>query len=186
MPWIAIGVGVVGGAAKIISRANANKKMRELNKKDPIYTANPLAAQRLSYARSLRDARMPGAAAVERNITGATGNMIANAQNNASNSSQVLALAGAAQGQEMQGFENLGMAEAQDQQRRMGNEWQAIEGQIAEEQNAFNSKLRQHGNKINMEGAIAQNQANSWSDVSNMGFSVANMANARGGFGKPK
>lgn len=173
-------MGLIGGIGKMFARAKSNKEMKALSKLDPNYTANPLAAQRLSYARSLRDARMPGAAAVERNIYGGMGNTITNAQNNASNSSQVLALAGAAQGQAQQGFENLGMAEAQDQQRRMGNWEGALQGQINEDDKVFGDDLRQYGNKVQTQGAIAENRANTWGDISNMGFGIADFAQAGG------
>jgi hypothetical protein len=174
------GIGLAGGIGKMIARGKSNREMRNLQKQDPKYAANPLAAQRLSYARALRDARMPGAATAERNITGAMGNTLTTAQNNASDSSQFLALAGAAQGQAQKGFENLGMAEAQDQQRRMGNWEQALQGQIGEEQNVFNDELRRYGNQVQMQGAQAENRANTWGDISNMGFGLADFAQAGG------
>jgi len=164
----------------MFARGKANKEMRNLSKQDPKYAANPLAAQRLSYATALRDARMPGAAAAERNIYGNMGNTLSNVQNNASNSSQVLAMAGAAQGQAQQGFENLGMAEAQDQQRRMGNWEAALQGQIGEEDKVFGDELRRYGNKVQTQGAIAENRSNTWGDISNMGFGLADFAQAGG------
>jgi hypothetical protein len=181
LPLIGAGIGLIGGIGKMFARGKANKEMRNLQQQDPNYTANPLAAQRLSYARSLRDARMPGAAAAERNIYGNMGNTLTNIQNNATNSGQVLAMAAAAQGQAQQGFENLGMAEAQDQQRRMGNWKGALEGQIQEEDKVFGDDLRQYGNKVQMQGAMAENRANTWGDISNMGFGIADFAQA-GGF----
>ena len=180
MMAIGAATGLIGGIGKMIARGKSNREMRNLQKQDPKYAANPLAAQRLSYATALRDARMPGAATAERNITGTMGNTLTTAQNNASDSSQFLALAGAAQGQAQKGFENLGMAEAQDQQRRMGNWEQALQGQIGEEQNVFNDELRRYGNKVQTQGAIAENRSNTWGDISNMGFGLADFAQAGG------
>ena len=180
LPLVMAGIGLAGGIGKMIARGKSNREMRNLQKQDPKYAANPLAAQRLSYATALRDARMPGAATAENNITGAFGNQITTAQNNASDSSQFLALAGAAQGQAQKGFENLGMAEAQDQQRRMGNWEAALQGQIGEEQNVFNDELRRYGNKVQTQGAIAENRSNTWGDISNMGFGLADFAQAGG------
>ncbi len=74
-------------------------------------------------------------------ILWAVGNTLTAATNNATDASQALAMAAAAQGQMQRGFENLGMAEAQDQQRRMTNWEQALQGQIGEEQNVFNMKF---------------------------------------------
>jgi hypothetical protein len=180
LPLIMAGIGVAGGIGKMFARGKANRQLSELQKQDPTYAANPLAAQRLSYARALRDARMPGAATAERNITGAMGNTLTTAQNNASDSSQFLALAGAAQGQAQQGFENLGITEAQDQQRRMTNWEQALQGQIGEEDKVFGDEVRRFGNKAQIQGAQAENRANTWGDISNMGFGLADFAQAGG------
>ena len=181
LPLIGAGIGLIGGISKMIARGKSNREMRKLSAQDPRYTANPLAANRLAYATAIRDARMPGVAAAERNITGSMGNTITTAQNNAADSGQVLALAAAAQGQAQKGFENLGMAEAQDQQRRMTNWEQALQGQISEDQNVFQDDLRRYGNKVQTQGAIAENRANTWGDISNMGFGLADFAGA-GGF----
>jgi hypothetical protein len=108
------------------------------------------------------------------------GNTLTTAQNNASDSSQFLALAGAAQGQAQQGFENLGMAEAQDQQRRMTNWEQALQDQIGEEDKVFGDEVRRFGNKAQIQGAQAENRANTWGDISNMGFGLADFAQAGG------
>src|SRR5205085_1584394 len=83
--------------------------------------ANPIAGQRLGLAQTLLNARMPGAAAAERNIYGSQANTMAQVNRNATDSSQVLALAGAAQGQTNQAFSNLETQEAQDYQRRYSN-----------------------------------------------------------------
>jgi len=183
IPLMAIGagLGLIGGIGKMFARGKSNKELSQLQSQDPAYQANPLAQQRLSYARALRDARMPGAAAAERNIMGTMGNTLSTAQNNASDSSQFLALAGAAQGQAQRGFENLATAEQQDQQRRMTNWEQALQGQIGEEQAAFQDEVRRFGNKAQIQGAQAENRVNTWGDISGMGFGLADFAQA-GGF----
>ncbi len=181
LPLIGAGIGLIGGIGKMFARGKANREMRDLQKQDPAYAANPLAAQRLSYATALRDARMPGAASAERNIYGNMGNTLSAVQNNASDSSQVLAMAGAAQGQAQQGFENLANAEAQNKMQQY-NQWeQAVQGQIQEGDKVFGDDLRRYGNKVQTQGAIAENRANTWGDISNMGFGIADFAQA-GGF----
>lgn len=180
-PLIGLGIGLVGGIGKMIGRGKANKDLKNLMKKDPKYVANPLAAQRLSYATALRDARMPGAAAAERNIMGAAGNAVSNFQRNATDSSQMLALAAGAQGQAQQGFENLATAEAQDQQRRMNNWEGAVQGQIGEEQSAFKDQVRRFENEAQIKGAMNENRASTWGDIAGLGFGLADFAQAGGG-----
>jgi len=178
---VSAGLGMVGAIGKMISRGRANKDLRNLMKTDPRYQANPLARERLSYATSIRDARMPGAAAVERNIMGAFGNQLSGAQRNATDASQMLAVGAAGQGQAQQGFMQLGVQEAQDQQRRYQNWDSAIQGQIGEEQMQFQDDIRRFGNKAQIQGAINQNRMATWGDISNMGFGMADFAQA-GGF----
>lgn len=173
--------GLAGGIGKMIARGKSNREMRDLQKQDPAYAANPLAAQRLSYATALRDARMPGAASAERNIYGNMGNTLSAVQNNASDSSQVLAMAGAAQGQAQKGFEDLANMEAQNKQQQFKQWEQAVQGQIGEQDKVFGDQLRQYGNKVQMQGAQAENRANTWGDIAGMGFGLADFAGA-GGF----
>lgn len=181
LPIIGTGIGIIGGIGKMIGRSKANRELRRLQASDPTYQANPLAAQRLAYATALRDARMPGAAAAERNILGGMGNTIASAQRNATDASQVLAMAAAAQGQAQQGFNQLSMQEAADQQRRLTNWEQALQGQIGEEDKAFSDEIRRFGNRAQIQGAINQNRQATWGDISSLGFGLADFAQ-QGGF----
>lgn len=178
---IGMGLGLVGGIGKMFGRGRANRDLKQLMKDDPVYKANPLAAQRLSYMTALRDARMPGAAAVERNIMGGMGNTIQAAERNATDASQVLAMAAAAQGQAQQGFNQLGIQEAADQQRRLQNWEGALQGQIQEDLNVFEDEKRRFGNRAQITGAMNENRANTWGDIAGLGFGLADFAQAGGG-----
>jgi len=164
----------------MFARGKANKELRKLGEQDPTYSMNPIAQERYGYAKALLNARMPGAMAAERNIYGNQGNTLAAGQRNATDSSQMLALAGAAQGQTNNAFGNLAMNEAQDYQRRFGNYVGAGQGLIQEGDKVYDDSLRRYGNKMQIQGAISENRANTWGDISNMGFGLADLLGAGG------
>jgi hypothetical protein len=112
---------------------------------------------------------------------GGMGNTIAAAQRNASDSSQALAMAAAAQGQAQQGFNQLGMQEGAFKMNQIQNYNQGVEGQIAEQQTQFKDEVRRFDDTVDVEGAKAKNRASSWGDIANMGFGIADFAK-EGGF----
>ncbi len=183
MSWIAVGVGVIGGVASIVSRSNANKKMKKLQEENEAnaYQENPEARKRFAMAQTLLNARMPGASAIEKNIFTTGANQLSQVQRNATDSSQLLGLGAAIQGQQGQQLSDLGIMEQQDYQRRYANQENAREGLIEEGDKVRADKNRIFSDKVQTQGAISQNNQNSWHDVSNMGFSMANFG-ANGGF----
>lgn len=174
LPLIGLAVGVAGGIGRLFSRGKANKDLKKLMGQDPAYKENPLAKQRLGLASTLLNARMPGVAQAERNIFSNQANQVSNINRNATDSAQALALATGTQGQTNEAFSNLGMAEAQDYQRRYGNYNQAQEGVIQEQDKVFNDGVRRFENKVGMQGKINENRQNSWGEISNLGFGLAN------------
>ena len=181
LPLIAAGVGVAGGIGKMFARGRANRDLRSLMQRDPKYVANPIAAQRLALAQTLMNARMPGAMQAEKNIYQSAANTTGMAQRNATDASQLLALGAAAQGQADQSFIDLGQAEAQDYQRRFQNLTAAQQGQIEEGDKVFQDEARRYGNEVQMQGQINQNRQNTWQEISNMGFGLADFG-LSGGF----
>lgn len=182
LPLLAsLGVGVAGAIGKMISRGKSNRDMRSLIGKDPAYTTNPLAEERLALARTLFNARMPGVLRAEGNIYQNQSNQIGSIERNATSGSQALALGTAAYGQTNDAFQNLAQQEEQDQQRRYGNLVGAQEGMIAEGDKVFQDSARRFGDEVQLRGGIAANRANNWGDLSKMGFSLADYA-MNGGF----
>lgn len=173
---IGAGIGIIGGIGKMIGRGKANRQMNRLLKEDPVYSENPLARQRLGLAQTMLNARMPGSQAVQNNIYGNQANTLSNIQRGATDSSQALALASGVQGSTNDAFNNLGIQESQDYQRRYGNLSQAQEGVIQEGDKVFSDQKRRFGNKMQVKGAINENRQNNWGDVSNMGFGLADFA----------
>ena len=191
-PWGAIagvGLGLIGGIGKMFGRAKANRELKALAKQDPTYSADPrimqMANQRLGLANTLLNARAPGAMQAERNIYSTQGNQLAGLNRSATDASQALAVAAGIGGQTQDAFTNLGQQEAQDYYRRLENQGQAQQGVMNEAQriegNMFNDQLRKYQNKMDIQGAIQQNRQNTWGDISNLGFGLADFGMS-GGF----
>jgi len=178
---IGLGAGIVGGIGKMIGRKKANRQLDELLAKDPKYTANPEVANRLGLAKTLLNARMPGAAAAERNIYGSQANTVANVTRNATDANQALAVAAGVGGQTNQAFQDLGQQEAQDYQRRYGNLVGAQDEMVQEGDKVFGDQVRRYGNEVQVRGAQNQNKQDNWQDISNLGFGMADFS-MNGGF----
>lgn len=167
-------VTAAGQLGTMNARQDANDKLSELLKIDPKYKENPLAAQRLGLAQTLFNARMPGAASIERNIYANQANTTAKFQRGATDASQLLSGVAAIQGQTNDAFSDLGIEELRDYQRRFGNLTGAQEGLINEQDKVFQDRVRRFGNRAQIQGAQAQNQAATWQELSNIGMSSAN------------
>lgn len=186
---IGLGIGLVGGIGKMFGRAKANKELKSLLKQDPSYSADPrimqLANQRLGLANTLLSARAPGAMQAERNIYSTQAGQLAGLNRSATDASQALAVAAGIGGQTQDAFTNLGQQEAQDYYRRLENQGQAQQGVMNEAQrvegNMFNDQLRKYQNKMDIQGAMQQNRQNTWGDISNLGFGLADFGMS-GGF----
>ncbi len=179
LPLLAMGIGagfgLVGGVGKGIARAQSNKELEKLKGTMPQYKENPLFAQRLGLAQALLNARMPGAAAAERNIYQTQANQMANVQRGATSGSDVLLAGAGAAGQAGQAFNQLGQAEAADYQRRYGNLGSAQDAYAQEQQRLFEDQLRRYQMQTQLQGAIQENRAATWGDISNFGMGLANL-----------
>lgn len=171
--------GILGGIAGLFG--GSGRDMRYLMKYNPEYKENPIAKERLGLAKALLNARMPGAAQAEKNIYANQATTLSNVQRNATDANQALLLSGGVQGQTNQAFDQLGMQEAQDYQRRYGNVEQAQEGVQREADKVYQDKVRRFEDRMALEGAAMQNQANTWNTISNLGFGLMNYGLA-GGF----
>ncbi len=183
MSWIAIGVGAAGVIGGAISRGKANRKLSKLQQQAEAnkYTENPLAQKRLDLANTLLNARMPGASQAERNIYATGANQQGIIRRNATSGTQALALGAGLQAQEGEQFNQLGLMETNDYQRRLANQENAQQGVINEGDKEQMSKQNVLGQTAQLQGAQAANNANTWQSVSNLGFSAANFG-MQGGF----
>lgn len=175
-----LGLGLIGGIGSLFGARRANRRLDQLMKQNPAYKENPLARERMGLAQTLLNARMPGAAAAERNIYTNQANAIANVNRNATDSSQALALAAGTQGQTNQAFGNLSMQEAQDYQRRYGNFVGAQEGVIQEGDKVHQDSIRRFQDTVQMRGAQNANTQGAWNSLSNLGLGAASLGMAGG------
>jgi hypothetical protein len=183
-PIIGGALGTVGTIFGAVAGMKADKKLSQLQKEDPVYHGSPYAHQQLGLAQSLLNARMPGAAAQERNIYSNQANYLGQVNRNATDSSQALALAGMAQGQTNQAFNQLGIQEAQDYNNRLQNMNQAYGVATEDKRAVFDDRVRRWQDQVNI--LMAQNsmrQAGAQS-ISNLGGSMgSSMTGAMGSGG---
>lgn len=181
IPGVGFALGIGGAIGKLFGNAKANRGLRRLQASDPSYTQNPLARQRLDLANTLLNARMPGSAQQERNIYATGANQMGNISRNATDSSQALALGAANVGQQNQAFNQLGLDETQDYQRRYGNVVNAQDAVINEGDKAYQDEVRRFGDRAQIGGAMNANRQNTWGSISNLGFGLADFG-INGGF----
>ncbi len=181
LPLIGLGLGLLGGVGKMISRGQANKDIEKLIGQDPSYSANPLVGQRLGLMKTLLNARMPGAATAERNIYGNQANQLGAVDRGATDASQALAIKAGIGANTNTAFQDLSQREAGDYQRRLDNVYRAEEGVIGEGDKVYGDQVRRFGNLTQFKGAQSANKAANWGDLSNLGFGLADFGMS-GGF----
>jgi hypothetical protein len=180
LPAIGLGLGAIGTIGKMIGRGKANKQMRQLMRTNPQYKANPLVAERLGYAKTLLNARAPGAANAENNIFANQATAVSNMGKGATDASQFLALAGNSQGQTNEALNQLGQQETADSQRRYGNLVGAQDAQVNEDDKVYNDQVRRFQDNAQLQGQIQENKQNNWGDVAGIGFGLADYGMASG------
>lgn len=180
LPLIGLGLGVAGAIGDLFGNKKANRKLEALIGQDPSYKVNPIAGERLDFARQLLKARTPGMATAERNIYANQGTQMSRIARNATDSSQLLALGATSQAQTNQSLENLGMQESQDYYNRLGILNQAQEGMINEGDKVYQDQVRRFEDLAKIRGAQNQNRQNTWQGVSNMGFGLLNFGLSAG------
>lgn len=175
LPLIMAGVGLAGAVGKAIGRGQSNRQLRALQSQMPVYAIDESIKKRLGLAQTLLNARMPGAAAAERNIYQTQANQMAGAERAATDPNQLLLTGAGAAGQAGQAFNQLGQAEAQDYQRRYGNLVSAEESMAQERQREFEQRMRNYQMQTQIQGAINENRQNMFGDISNAGFGAASI-----------
>jgi hypothetical protein len=165
-----VGLGLAGSVGKMVGRRKANQELETMLGQIPAYK------NRAGFAQTLLNARMPGAAAAERNVFQSGANTMGRMQQSATSASDLMQAAAGVQSQQNQAISGINQAELADYQRRYGN---LVEAQDAD----YAAAQRDYATKAQLRGAMQENRQNTWGDISNMGFSLASF-NAAGGFGK--
>lgn len=177
---IGLGAGLIGGIGSLFGNKKSNKRLEELLGQNPTYQQNPIAGQRLALAQQLLNARMPGAASMERNIYGVQANADSNVDRNATDASQALAMKAAIAGQTNQQFSQLGIQEQQNYYNNLNNFTGAQEGMIQEGDKVYQDQIRRFQDLAAIRGAQNQNRQNVWNGISNMGFGLASFGLSAG------
>jgi hypothetical protein len=181
LPLIGLGIGLAGTIGKMISRGKANKELGKLSKQDPKYQINQIARDRLALAKTMLNARMPGAIQVEKNILGNQANRLGSINKLATDSATALSMANQVSNKTDQQLSDLGTTEAGDYYRRLGFLNEAQEGMISEEDKSYEDTIRRYGNLLQIKGAQASNRSNTWGDIAGLGFGLADFASSGGG-----
>lgn len=168
MSYIAVagaGVGLIGGVGQMFGRGKANRQL------DAIKAQNDaLANNRLGLAKTLFNARMPGAATVEKNIFSNQANTVGNIEKTATSSNEALLGGAAAGGQTNDALNKLGLNEADYKQTQYSNL-----------NDANNAKLAANEADADIQGAQQQNKQANWASISNLGFGLSSFG-LQGGF----
>jgi hypothetical protein len=179
--------GIITGIAQRRAAKKLQKQVDQERGQALGYANNVLdqGKQGLSEARNIYNGRMAGAAQAEQNYAGAQAGTIASLQRNATDASQLLSLAGAAQGATNDAYSNLAVQEAQDKQRRYGNvvgAQNSLQGAYGNLQDLYsNQAFQDQGAANQLGGASQQNMANGVGSLASMGM-VAGMGGYNGLF----
>lgn len=175
----------------IAKQFQARKQQKLANSIKPVnanYEINPASTSLYSAAKNLYSGRMPGANAIENAIYATGANTVANANRNATDASQALAVSAASQAQSNSSLNDLAVTEANNKLQRFGALSNATSQMVSEGDKVFQDKLRRYYDDLNykraLEGAAMQNRNAIWGtldDVVGAGLSFINPAAGIGG-----
>jgi hypothetical protein len=166
----ALGAGIVGTVGKMVERARAN---RELEKLKQSLKENPLYAQQYALAQSMFGAQAPGTQEFIRGVERSRASQIAAAERAGENPLLTAAAAGAQANEAMQ---NIAAQQAAYKTSQYGNVAQAGMNLAQEQERVFKERAE-------IDAMKQENRYNTWGDIANIGYGVANFS-AQGGFGK--
>ena len=165
--------GVLGGAAdigKFIFGLHQNHLANQIHPVFNQYQSSPYAKQQLGVAQQLYGGRMAGAGALEQNIGASQANYINNAQRNATDSAQLLSLAGQSQGQSNNAYQDLQTKEQQNKYNMLDNLNHAYNVMINEGDKTYQSMLDKYQMDIQQQQGLrnggAQNMFGALGDLS--------------------
>lgn len=180
MAWVAVGVGVAGLASSVIGGIKAGKnakRMREMAKDVPVRERSKIPDQMIQQAQSELNAN-PFVSVQNRQIASNQANMLAGAQRNVVDPTQLLSLVSAYGSQASQdAFKNNQM----NQQMRMQKLQDLYNAQRAgqqEDQAMYDGAFTTFNSKANILNAAGQTEASAWQKTGNTLLSSANLLNS--------
>jgi hypothetical protein len=171
---VSVGLGVLGAGEKIYSGIHQSHLANQIHPDWQQYQTSPYAKQQLGIAQQLFNGRMPGAAQEEQNILTSQNNFVNNAQRNATDSSQLLALGGLAQGGTNNALGELGIQEARSKLGFLDNLNSAYQSMINEGNKVYQSANEKYlsdvAAKTALRNAGAQNTNSGFNDLGSNAF----------------
>jgi hypothetical protein len=176
---VGIGLGIAGSIGKFLLGNKQNKLADQINPVYDVYKGSNAVGQNVAAAQNAYQGRMAGAGSAQENILRAQQNQFANASRGATDSSQLLALAGAGVGAADAGFNNLATAEGQNQRGLLDNLQQAY-GQKVQDDRAINqSQLEKYqidmGAKSGLRNSGINNEYGAVQDASGMALQLGQL-----------
>lgn len=144
----------IGGIGLGIGQLFKARQFRNLER--PMYEISPETQERLGLREQLLQARMPGAAQLERNLAATQQSALYNMGQGATDSASMLAAASAAQAQTNVGLEKLQMAEAEDYYNRLAGLESAQGAMTAERDKQFQDELADYEEKAATAAALKE------------------------------
>jgi hypothetical protein len=155
------GAGMQAGGliAGIAGGLQTKHRLNKMQKNNPAYTAydSPELADRLSLAKTLLNARMPGMARAQQNIQGNQANVAAGVERNATSGAQALQMLSASQAQTNDAFGELQTKDEQNYYNNLNNltgaQMATATAKTAENDKVYNDKVRRYQDAINIQMA---------------------------------
>jgi len=155
------------------------KQNRLASKINPVfnqYQMSPFAQSRLGLALQLFNGRMFGAPQLERNILTNQGSALSNINKMATDASQALSYAAAAQGQTNNALTNLQTSELQNKYNMLNNLNNAYQGMVEEGDKVYQSMLEKYRSDVAQKSALRNASMNNiygtLSDLASMGYNL--------------
>lgn len=167
---IGLGVGLAGSVGKMFERKSANRRLETIKQS---LKENPLYAQQYALAQSMFQAQAPGTQEFIRGAERSRASQIAAAERAGQNPLLTAAAAGAQANEAMQ---QIAAQQAAYKTSQYGNVAQAGMNLAQEQERIFKERAE-------IDAMKQENRYNTWGDIANLGFGVANFA-AQGGFNR--
>jgi len=177
-------IGGIGALGKVFMGVKQNNLANQINPQYVPYQKNQFATQYLGAAQNLYNSRMPGAANFTANIQKSQADQIAKIQRNATDSSTLLALGSATQGQSNQAYSDLLGKEGQFKSGMLGQLGNATQMEISEGDKVYKDMLTKYQLDSQAQAALRQSGTNNIfggvSDIAGGLMQYGNYQNAAG------
>lgn len=171
-------IGGIGAIGKMFTGFSQNKMANQINPMYSAYKKSPYADQYLGATQNLFNSRMPGAANMEANIRQSQANQMANAKRNATDSSTLLAVGSAGQGQSNQAYSDLLGKEGQFKVGMLGQLGDALKTNISEGDKEYRDMLMKYQLDTQAQSALRQSgMSNIFGGVSDIAGGMMQMGN---------